>query len=95
LIVKLGTPAESDFPRTTQVMTGIDFAVRFALERNFPLVINLSIGNNYGAHDGSTLLETYMDQLVGLGQITIVTGMGNQGTSEKHTSTILTRGQET
>jgi len=86
LIVKLGTPGESDFPRTTQVMTGIDFAVRFAMERNLPLVINLSIGNNYGAHDGTTLLETYMDQIMGLGQITIVTGMGNQGTSEKHTS---------
>jgi subtilisin family serine protease len=89
LIVKLGTPSESDFPRTTQVMTGVDFAVRFALERNLPLVINLSFGNNYGAHDGSTLLETYLNQIVGLGQITIVTGMGNQGSSEKHTSGLI------
>ncbi len=89
LIVKLGTPSESDFPRTTQVMTGVDFAVRFALERNLPLVINLSFGNNYGAHDGSTLLETYLNQIVGSGQITIVTGMGNQGTSEKHTSGLI------
>lgn len=51
LIVRLGTPGESDFPRTTQVMTGIDFAVRFALERGLPLAINLSFGNNYGAHE--------------------------------------------
>lgn len=86
LVVKLGTPTESDFPRTTQVMTGIDFAVRFALERNQPLVINLSFGNNYGAHDGTTILETYMDQIVGLGRITIVAGMGNQGVGDKHTS---------
>ena len=94
LIVKLGVPGESDFPRTTQVMTGIDFAVRFAMERNLPLVINLSIGNNYGAHDGTTLLETYMNQIMGLGKITIVTGMGNQGTSEKHTSHVLQEGEE-
>ena len=94
LIVKLGTPSESDFPRTTQVMTGIDFAVRYALERNLPLAVNLSIGNNYGAHDGTTLLETYMDQIMGLGQITLVTGMGNQGTSEKHTSVTLKKGEE-
>ena len=95
LIVRLGTPEDSDFPRTTQVMTGIDFAVRFALERGYPLVINLSFGNNYGAHDGTTLLETYMDQIMGLGQITIVTGMGNQGVGEKHTSGIIEQGKET
>ena len=91
LVVKLGVPGESDFPRTTQVMTGVDFAVRFALKRNLPLVINLSFGNNYGAHDGSTLLETYLNEIMGLGQITIVTGMGNQGTSEKHTSGRISR----
>lgn len=86
LVVKLGTPSESDFPRTTQVMTGIDFAVRFALERNLPLVINLSFGNNYGAHDGTTLLESYINSITGLGRITVVTGMGNQGVGGKHTS---------
>ena len=94
LIVRLGTPEDSDFPRTTQVMTGIDFAVRFAIERGYPLVINLSFGNNYGAHNGSTLLETYMDQIIGLGQITIVTGMGNQGVGEKHTSGMIEQGKE-
>lgn len=86
LIVKLGNPTDSDFPRTTQVMTGIDFAVRFALRRNLPLVINLSFGNNYGPHDGSTLLETYINGIFGLGKVTIVTGMGNQGIGRKHTS---------
>lgn len=86
LIVKLGNPTESDFPRTTQVMTGIDFAVRFALERNMPLVINLSFGNNYGVHNGSSLLETYINSVVGLGKNTIVTGMGNQGSGRKHAS---------
>lgn len=85
-VVQLGTPSDSDFPRTTQVMTGVDLAVRFALMRNLPLVLNLSFGNNYGAHDGSTLLETYLNQISGLGKITIVTGMGNQGAGQSHTS---------
>ncbi len=94
LIVKLGVPGESDFPRTTQVMTGIDFAVRYALERNYPLVINLSFGNSYGAHDGSTLLEEYINQITGLGRITVVTGMGNQGVGEKHTGGNVETGRE-
>ena len=86
LIVKLGVPTNSDFPRTTQVMTGVDFAVRFAMERNQPLVINLSFGNNYGPHDGTSLLETYLNETAELGKISIVTGMGNQGLGKRHTS---------
>lgn len=94
LIVKLGNPSDSDFPRTTQVMTGVDFVVRFALERNLPLVINLSFGNNYGAHDGSTLLENYLNQMGGLGRVTMVTGMGNQGVGKSHTSGVLAEQEE-
>lgn len=93
LIVKLGTPTESDFPRTTQVMTGVDFCVRFALERNLSLVINLSFGNNYGDHEGTSLFETYLNSIVGLGKITIVAGMGNQGVSGKHTSGVIAENQ--
>lgn len=92
LIVKLGTPAASDFPRTTQLMAGVDFAVRFALERNLPLVLNLSFGNNFGAHNGDSLLETYLESLMGLGRITIVTGTGNEGVSGRHASGTIQKG---
>ena len=92
LIVKLGTPAASDFPRTTQLMAGVDFAVRFALERNLPLVLNLSFGNNFGAHNGDSLLETYLESLMGLGRITIVTGTGNEGVSGRHASGTVQKG---
>lgn len=95
LIVKLGTPAASDFPRTTQLMAGVDFAVRFALERNLPLVLNLSFGNNFGAHNGDSLLETYLESLMGLGRITIVTGTGNEGVSGRHTSGTVQAGDST
>lgn len=96
LIVKLGIPAASDFPRTTQLMAGVDFVVRFALERNLPLVLNLSFGNNFGAHNGDSLVETYLESLMGLGKITIVTGTGNEGVSGRHTSgTIRTGGTGT
>lgn len=51
LVVKLGTPLEEGFPRTTELMQGIDYAVRTAIQLGMPVVINLSFGNNYGAHE--------------------------------------------
>ena len=51
LVVKMGIPRENTFPRTTELIQGIDYLVRKALELNRPLVINLSFGNNYGSHE--------------------------------------------
>lgn len=61
LIVKLGNNPASGFPRTTEIMRGVAYAVRKATEWNMPLVINLSFGNSYGPHDGSSLLERFLD----------------------------------
>ena len=51
LVVKMGIPKEISFPRTTELIQGIDYLMRKALEMNRPLVINLSFGNNYGSHE--------------------------------------------
>lgn len=51
LVVKLGIPREDSFPRTTELIQGIDYLVRQALELGRPMVINLSFGNNYGSHE--------------------------------------------
>ena len=51
LVVKLGVPRTDGFPRTTELMAGIDYAVRKSLEYRMPLVINISFGNTYGAHE--------------------------------------------
>lgn len=59
LIVKLGTPRENSFPRTTEMMRAVTYVVRKAQSINRPVAINLSFGNTYGAHDGSSLLERF------------------------------------
>ena len=61
LIVKLGLPDASSFPRTTEIMRAVTYSVNKAIELRMPLVINLSFGNTYGAHDGSSLLERFLD----------------------------------
>ena len=86
IVVKLGNPQSFGFPRTTELMEGVDYCVRKAVELSMPAAINLSFGNNYGAHNGTSLLETYLDAVSGVGKNVICTGMGNEGASGKHTS---------
>lgn len=91
LIVKLGASVGNSFPRTTQLMEAIDYAIRKAIELNKPIVINLSFGNNYGAHDGNSLLESYISDMVNRWKTNIVIGTGNEGGASKHAGGILDR----
>lgn len=89
VVVKLGTPAATDFPRTTQLIQGIDYVIRLSLSLHMPLALNLSFGNNYGSHSGDSLLETYINTVADLGQNVICIGSGNEGNSALHTSGTL------
>lgn len=86
LIVKMGAPRQDSFPRTTQLMRGITYAVNFAVERNQPLAINLSFGNTYGDHRGESLLERFIDNASEIGKNVIIAGSGNEGASRGHTA---------
>lgn len=84
LIVKLGLPGELGFPRTTEIMRGVTYALQKAEELQMPLVINLSFGNSYGSHDGSSLLERFLDNAAEIGRTVICVGSGNEGASGGH-----------
>lgn len=84
IIVKLGLPGAQGFPRTTEIMRGVTYAVNKAVALQMPLVINLSFGNNYGAHDGSSLLERFLDNASEIGRTVICVGSGNEGNSDGH-----------
>ena len=93
LIVKLGTPGPNSFPSTSLLMMGIDFCVRESIRSGQPLALNLSFGNTYGSHSGSSLLETYIDSVSELGRISIVIGSGNEGASSGHIGGYLSPNQ--
>lgn len=95
LIVKLGTSQEGGFPRTTELMQAVDYCVRKAEEYGRPLALNLSFGNNYGGHSGTSLLETYLNDMANRWRNVIVIGSGNEGASANHTAGTVVMGQET
>lgn len=86
IIVKLGTPEENAFPRTTELMSALDFCVKKSGEYGRPIAINLSFGNNYGSHSGTSLLETYINDVADFGRNVIVIGNGNDGAAALHTA---------
>ena len=94
LAVKLGVPREDGFPRTTELMQGLDYVIRKAREYLMPVAVNISFGNTYGSHTGSSLLETYMDDVSALWKSVICVGSGNEGAGGGHTSGRLQNGMQ-
>ncbi len=86
IIVKLGTPRENTLPRTTELMRALDFCANTARELGMPIAINLSFGNNYGSHSGTSLIETFINDMADFGRNAIVIGSGNDGAAALHTS---------
>ena len=86
LVVKLGTPEPEGFPRTTELMMAIEYVYKKARELGLPVAINLSFGNVYGPHDGTGLLEIYLDSMAQQWKSVIVAGTGNEGNTAGHTS---------
>ena len=93
LVVKMGIPRQDSFPRTTELMQGVDYLVRQAIRLGRPIALNLSFGNNYGSHRGDSLLETYLDSVSGMGKNVICVGMGNNGNDALHTGEKLSPGE--
>lgn len=84
LIVKLGDTKESGFPKTTEIMRAVTYAVKKGIARSQPLVVNLSFGNTYGSHDGTSLLERFLDNAAEIGRTVICVGAGNEGDANGH-----------
>ena len=94
LVVKLGNPRQEGFPRTTELMQGIDYVVRKALELRMPVAVNISFGNTYGSHDGASLLERFIDDISNIWKSCICIGSGNEAASAGHTSGVMRKGRE-
>lgn len=86
LIVKLGEPREGGFPRTSELMRAVTYMVKKAVSLGRPIAVNLSFGNTYGSHDGTSLLERFLDNASEVGRSVICVGSGNEGAAMGHVS---------
>ena len=84
MIVRLGAPRADSFPRTTELMRALTYTVNKAIALQMPVAINLSFGNTYGAHNRTSLLERFLDNISEIGRCVVCVGSGNEGASGGH-----------
>jgi len=68
---------------STDILDGINYFMKKANNLNRPIVVNLSLGSHEGPHDGTSLFDQGLEQLVGPGKI-IVGSAGNEGNQFVH-----------
>lgn len=93
LVVRLSEvrSGKTEVSGTARLMEAVDFCVRFALKRNCPLAINLSYGTREGAHNGRSLLESYLTRVSTVAKCAICAGTGNDGVGRSHAGGRLTK----
>lgn len=78
--------ARTRFALSTQIMRGLKFLNDKSKELGLPLVVNMSLSTNDGAHNGNSLLERYISITSFLERQTIVIAAGNEGEAAHHIS---------
>jgi subtilisin family serine protease len=68
----------------SDIILGIRYLVVLAQKLKRPLVICLALGSSQGSHDGKGVLSRYIDDLVQIPEVGIVTSAGNEGNNGRH-----------
>lgn len=76
----------SDVPcyQETDILLALQYLDRFAEELKRPVVVCLALGTTLGAHDGSSLLASYLNELAARRSRCVVVGGGNEGNNAGH-----------
>ena len=62
------------------------YLVKKAVSIGRPISVNISFGNTYGSHDGTSLLERFLDNASEVGRCVVCVGSGNEGAAMGHVS---------
>ncbi len=90
LIVKLGSGSgAAGSSRTTELMRAVAWMLQKAQLLEMPLALNISYGSTYGSHDGTSLLETFLNNAAESYKAVICAGSGNEGAAAGHTQVFL------
>lgn len=95
LIVKLGQPDFEGFVRNVEIMLGVRYVLEKARELEKPVSINISLGMNTGPHDGTAIIEQYLDDAASVWKNNIVVGTGNEANARNHTNGTVSQDETT
>ena len=93
--VYYGVASEADLAfsnftdESTSIVDALHYLFKYADEAKQPMVVNMSLGSQMGPHDGTSLVDVAIDELVGPGRI-IVGASGNDGLVPVHAQKTFT-----
>ncbi|NSB16818.1 S8 family peptidase [Clostridium beijerinckii] len=70
----------------SEIVAGVEYLRRVAVERKQPMVIYLGVGSTEGSHDGNNLISRYITSIGNSRGLCVVNGVGNEGDSQGHVS---------
>jgi len=76
------------------VVDAINYIIQKAKEFCKPVVINISQGDSFGSHDGTSLLERAIENQLSQQSVAIVKAAGNEAGDSRHASGQVIQGQE-
>lgn len=79
---------------TTDILEGVEYIFELADSLGLPAVINLSLGGHEGPHDGTSLFEQGLDEMLSSPGRAIVVSAGNEGDVALHASANLRGGAD-
>lgn len=85
---------DSTFTDSTNVADAIAYIFRKADELGSPCVINMSLGQNGGSHDGESVVERAIDQLLQVPGRAFISAAGNEHVWRGHASGVLETGEQ-
>ncbi len=71
------------------IVNGVKYIFDYAESVGKPCVVNLSLGQHYGPHDGTSAIDRAFDELAGPGRL-IVGACGNEGQNKLHAGKVFT-----
>lgn len=75
--------------RNVDILLAMKYLYSLSFEYDKPIVIYVPVGSNFGAHDGTSILERYIDEISNKRGIAVVASSGNQGNTNTHTDGII------
>ena len=86
--------AEGQLGDSAFALDAINYIIEKARDYDKPVVINVSQGDNFGPHDGTSLLERAIENQLSQPGVAIVKSAGDEADAQRHASGQVLQGQE-
>lgn len=86
-------PEEVPAYQANDIMEGINYVIKYALDRDKQIAICLALGSNWGAHNGLTIIERFLSNKADVYDVILISSAGNEGNLSSHYSNTIKQGE--